>query len=232
MGKLIRTNLADQIFNYIKECIQSGKWKPDEKIPSENELAAALGVSRISVRSAIQKANTMGLTRTQVGEGTFVRHFSMDTYISELYQSKLLEWNVQDLNDLRQIMELGAIELAWEKGISPEEMEKVTNSYTALQSAAKAEDLEAFCKEDSHFHRLICKLAGNSLLDMFYEAIFSLLSKAIAQNVQKSFHIHGNMDVIMQFHQDLYNGICKKDIHLLRNAYKQSRIRGSQYYGN
>lgn len=55
MTKFVRSNLSDQIFDYLKEQIVSGEWKPGEKIPSETELSAQLGVSRMSLRTAIKK---------------------------------------------------------------------------------------------------------------------------------------------------------------------------------
>ena len=33
MKKLVKTNLTDQIFNYIQEEIIKGTWKPGEKLP-------------------------------------------------------------------------------------------------------------------------------------------------------------------------------------------------------
>lgn len=86
MPKIMKTSLTDQIFDYIQGEIVKGTWKPGEKLPSETELAASLGVSRMSLRSAIQRSCAMGLTETRVGEGTFVRNFSLRSYFAQLYR--------------------------------------------------------------------------------------------------------------------------------------------------
>lgn len=43
------------------------------KIPSENELAQQFGVSRVTVRNALQKLSALELLETRFGEGSFVR---------------------------------------------------------------------------------------------------------------------------------------------------------------
>ena len=50
LKKIIHQNITQQVIEYIKDNIESGNWKVGEKIPSENELTAFLGVSRSSVR--------------------------------------------------------------------------------------------------------------------------------------------------------------------------------------
>ncbi|MFC7391958.1 GntR family transcriptional regulator [Scopulibacillus cellulosilyticus] len=61
-----------QIRQMLKNDIQQGKYKPDEKIPTEAELCDIYQVSRITIRKAIQElVNDGTLTRIQ-RRGTFV----------------------------------------------------------------------------------------------------------------------------------------------------------------
>ena len=43
-----------QIHNQLRENIENGHWKVGQKIPAERELAAEFGVSRMTLRQAIQ----------------------------------------------------------------------------------------------------------------------------------------------------------------------------------
>ena len=52
--KIKTVNITDQVVEYLKENIESGKWNIGEKIPSENQMVMELGVSRSSIRSALQ----------------------------------------------------------------------------------------------------------------------------------------------------------------------------------
>jgi GntR family transcriptional repressor for pyruvate dehydrogenase complex len=65
--------ISEEIVTQIKVLISDGQLKPGERVPSERELAALLGVSRPSVREAIMVLEAMGLVESRQGGGTFVR---------------------------------------------------------------------------------------------------------------------------------------------------------------
>ncbi|MFQ9704886.1 MAG: FadR/GntR family transcriptional regulator [Enterocloster clostridioformis] len=62
-----KVNIGDQVYNQMKDQIMSGVWVPGEKIPSENQLMEVFGVSRGTVRQAIQKLSAVGLLETRRG---------------------------------------------------------------------------------------------------------------------------------------------------------------------
>lgn len=64
--------LYQQIFEEIKSAIEAGEYAPKERIPSEPELAEKYGVSRITVRRAVEELCVEGYLIKQQGRGTFV----------------------------------------------------------------------------------------------------------------------------------------------------------------
>lgn len=66
------TPLYQQIFGEIKAEIDRGDYVPEEKIPSEAELSQKYGVSRITVRRAIEELCAAGYLVKHQGRGTFV----------------------------------------------------------------------------------------------------------------------------------------------------------------
>ena len=64
--------LYQQIYDDIKGAIKDGTYKVDEKIPSEAELSEEYGVSRITVRRAIEDLCADGYLIKMQGRGTFV----------------------------------------------------------------------------------------------------------------------------------------------------------------
>ena len=56
----------------LRERIRSGGYAPDEKIPSERELAADFGVNRITVSKALSALVSEGLLVRKVGSGSYV----------------------------------------------------------------------------------------------------------------------------------------------------------------
>jgi GntR family histidine utilization transcriptional repressor len=61
-----------RVRNYIESQIRSGEWGPETKIPSENELVATLGVSRMTVNRALREMSADGLLVRLQGVGTYV----------------------------------------------------------------------------------------------------------------------------------------------------------------
>ncbi len=64
--------MYEQIKQLVLERIRSGEWRPDDQIPSENEMVEKLGISRMTVNRALRELTSEGhLIRVQ-GVGTFV----------------------------------------------------------------------------------------------------------------------------------------------------------------
>ncbi|MEL6604181.1 MAG: GntR family transcriptional regulator [Cyanobacteria bacterium J06614_10] len=56
----------------LRHQIDSGFYAPGEKLPSEHQMMATFGVSRITVRQAIANLVSQGLAQSQQGKGVFV----------------------------------------------------------------------------------------------------------------------------------------------------------------
>lgn len=61
-----------QIAQDLITLIESGQLKPDDKLPTEEQLCEQYTVSRGTVRQAIQQLDSEGLIRRERGNGTFV----------------------------------------------------------------------------------------------------------------------------------------------------------------
>lgn len=66
------TPLYQQLMEDIKYSIENGKYNYDDKIPTEPELSADYGVSRITVRRAVDELCNEGYLIKKQGKGTFV----------------------------------------------------------------------------------------------------------------------------------------------------------------
>ncbi|PKI90449.1 FadR family transcriptional regulator [Actinomycetales bacterium SN12] len=72
-GRAVQT-LRDEVLERLITAVAIGEYAPGERFPSERELAATLGVGRVTVRAAIARLVERGLLRSQRGRGggTFV----------------------------------------------------------------------------------------------------------------------------------------------------------------
>ncbi len=66
--------LYAQLRDRLRAGILEGRLQPHQKLPSESELSAAHGVSRITVRQALGDLQKEGLILRQQGKGAFVSH--------------------------------------------------------------------------------------------------------------------------------------------------------------
>ena len=101
---ITHSNVTEQLVSYFKENIVSGAWKVGEKIPSENQLTETLGVSRASVRTAIQQMVGLGILESRHGKGTYV----MDNQVDGMSANKG-KITAQDCKDLQKVLEFRRI---------------------------------------------------------------------------------------------------------------------------
>lgn len=64
--------LYEQIKGYILDNIQAGVFAPESRIPSERALSEQFGVSRLTVKRAIDELTQTGVLYVQIGKGTYI----------------------------------------------------------------------------------------------------------------------------------------------------------------
>lgn len=89
ISKAARVPLYERIKEHVASRIKSGEWAPGTRLPSEHELVATLGVSRMTVHRAFRELGAEGLVARVQGRGTFAA--------SPRPQSSLIE--IRDIAD-------------------------------------------------------------------------------------------------------------------------------------
>ena len=67
-------NPARRIRDEIAAAIRSGEWRPGDRVPTEQELAARYGCARATVSKALGELAASGLVERRRKAGTFVAH--------------------------------------------------------------------------------------------------------------------------------------------------------------
>ena len=76
-----RVCATDQVVNWVKSEIQSGRLRVGDKLPKEADMAEMLGVGRSSLREGMKILNTYGVVESRQGEGTFrVDHVAKNVF--------------------------------------------------------------------------------------------------------------------------------------------------------
>ncbi len=78
LNKDLPVALYHQIRCALAEAIDNGQWQSGQQLPNESQLALRFGVSKITVRQALQKLADLGYVRREQGRGTFVSKPKLD----------------------------------------------------------------------------------------------------------------------------------------------------------
>ncbi len=70
--KANRLSLSAQAQRYLVGLIDEGAYRPGQRLPSENELSAQLGISRPTLREALLNLEQEGIVIRRHGVGTFI----------------------------------------------------------------------------------------------------------------------------------------------------------------
>lgn len=168
--------LSDRAVNQIRNMISRGELKPGEKLPSEKELVASLGVGRTSVREAVRILVGMNLLTVKPGRGVFVLE---DAEGPRFWKPWLIEHRdtVLELLDAREAVEIPAMMLAAEK-IADQQLHEIQAFYEQIANDIEHQDVEALVAHDHQFHKAICQASGNRFLIDFNLSLYEALANA------------------------------------------------------
>ena len=172
--RIARDSVSDQVYGQLRENIVQGVWQSGEKIPSENQLASLFGVSRASIRMAIQRMITLGLLESKVGDGTYVRASGSGAYFNELVSLGLKPQDQIEIMEFRKALETESLRLAVERA-TDEDLAELEAIHFRAREAFKKKDVEAYFREDLQFHTQIFKMSKNSIFAAAIQNLQSVL---------------------------------------------------------
>ena len=177
-----RVSVGEQVFTQLKELLVQGEWKPGEKLPSENELAAQFGVSRITVRQALQKLGALGLVETRLGEGSFVKQLEAADAVTPLIPAIVLSRDtLPQVMEFREMLEIQSAALAARRG-TPQQLERLESILEAMQRCIG--DPQRFGMLDVEFHLQIGRMTCNDLVIRTQSILRETLQQAMNDVVQ------------------------------------------------
>ncbi|WP_439674454.1 FadR/GntR family transcriptional regulator [Embleya sp. MST-111070] len=168
-----RVRAFEEVVAQIEEQIASGRLRAGDKLPGERALAAALGVSRPSVREAMRVLEAMGVLVANPGSGPEAGAILAGsagpalTGVLGLHLG-LANFAVDDVVETRLLIESWAVE-----GAARHAGEADLDRLRAIVAAMDDPDLspERFNELDTEFHTTIAELSGNALVTTFMRAL-------------------------------------------------------------
>jgi len=72
VAPLVAERLSDRLAARLRAELDAGAWRAGERLPTEQQLAQAHGVSRTVVREAVHQLRSRGLLVSRQGSGVYV----------------------------------------------------------------------------------------------------------------------------------------------------------------
>lgn len=172
-----KQKISSQVYEQLLAQIKSNAWEEGAKLPSEHELQQQFGVSRISIREAMQRLKTLGVVETRQGEGSFIRKVTSDNYRDMMVPMFMIDKNsLQEILEYRMVMEVGSTEIAATR-ITQEECEALEEIVVRMEQ--NTTDIKRFAYDDNLFHMGIAKATKNTMLINVVLFMQDLLSRSM-----------------------------------------------------
>ncbi|GAB2620910.1 FadR/GntR family transcriptional regulator [Streptomyces capparidis] len=171
-----RRTVTQRAIEQIKQMIAAGELRPGQRLPTERDLAAQLGLSRSSMREAIRALTVLGVLQARHGSGIYVTELGagdlLETFglMAEVVRGEQL----LELLQVRRLLEPAATALAAAR-ITDEELAQVQRHLAEMEAT---DDPEELLTADLAFHRVVVAAAGNATLAAIVEGLSSRTFRA------------------------------------------------------
>ncbi|HEX6022480.1 MAG TPA: FCD domain-containing protein [Solirubrobacter sp.] len=171
-GTVSRDTVPDQIAARLIALITERQLKAGDRLPPERELAAAMRVSRSSLREALRALAMVGVVEMRHGDGTYLTALETEQLLRPVsLVLSLSDSSLAELFEARKLVEPGLAALAAHR-ISDASAAELCSHADA--TAAAVDDPEAFMWADIELHALIAKAAENAVLRRLLDSIASM----------------------------------------------------------
>lgn len=215
-----KVTIVESIVRQVLAQIRENALKPGDKLPSERQLIGMFGVSRSSVREALQGLVAMDVVEIRAGQGIFVKHTSPMTLLdrgngdaSAALRKKM--W--LDLMEIRLIIDEAAANLAAERA-SEAELQTIAERVEAYEHHISEMNLDELARAHDQMHLSIAQATNNSFLVRVTEMLLATLPTSLRiSEFMKEAEVGDDAHV----HQAIYEAIKSGKRDQVKSAIRQ-----------
>lgn len=202
-------NVTETVVERIEDLV-FGDLTPGTELPSESELAASLGVSRLTVREATKSLQARGLLEVRQGRRPVVAHLTAGP-IGDYFTSAVRRdpRRLLDLLDVRRALEVHIARLAAVNG-GRAAVSLMESSLQTMRDAAE-DGPDAVHDADIRFHEGLAAASGNQLLAFFIEAMENPLKTSRIRSLRGHLARGGTVDDVIGQHDRILDRVKARD---------------------
>lgn len=195
-GTLERRSIAEQVSGRIMAMIKSGNLKSGDRLPTEQQMCIAFGISRPPLREALKALTLMGVLESRQGGRYTITDLSPSRLVAPFNTMlSVADYDVHQQFEARTVVELDLVRMCAERA-SPELRQRIRK--LAVDGRAFERDPVAFRLLDIEFHQALNAGANNSLLSALAQVLYDLgldvrrtaseipgvIKKSVAQHIE------------------------------------------------
>ncbi|WP_246938543.1 FadR/GntR family transcriptional regulator [Bacillus pinisoli] len=204
-----RKKVSHQVYEQLEMMIRDGKFPPNSKLPTENELAKMFGVSRSPIREALSVLAASGLIESRQGGGSWVKEVQMINMLDRFSFEMIEVEEVYHLLEMRTIIETEAAALAAERHTDQDikELELALNAFRQTLEDEKSVGSEA----DFEFHRVIVRATYNPFFIQTIDNLADLYQKALHYSLKKNIGSTRKREEVFKEHEAIFLAIKERN---------------------
>lgn len=173
---------VEKVMRQIETALLDGTYPAHARLPGERVLAEHYGVSRNTVREAIQRLAARGLLRSRQGAGVYVTEQLRTGPPSPWGQLIADHPGVRDdVLEFRRVLEGATAYFAALRG-TEEDRERIRTHFAALEQARQADNQPAEAAADAKLHEAIAQASHNTMFLHLHASIIGMLREHITSH--------------------------------------------------
>ena len=205
---LQRTSITDEVYNVLYERITSMQYRAGELLPSQDKLAKEMGVSRNTIREAVNRLATVGVLTAKQGFGTVIQANRARSTLLQTFENirKTLKNDAADIIAARYTVERSIVRLA-ALNIRKQEIAELRENLTEQNKAFAGNDVNRFTELDLRFHLLVAEASGSRILQGMEEVNLELFKEIIPEILYNPQH----MNLSYLSHEKIFKALSARD---------------------
>jgi len=178
LQRIDQKTMADVVEVQLRDYLRKKSFKPGDPLPSEQQLAASLGVSRNVVREALSRLRMLGMVETKKKRGMVLSRPDILGSLERVLDPLIIDDNtLQDIFELRLTLEIGLADILY--------LRKTKKDVEELEQIAKNQKVDSGkltfrIKNEIAFHGKIYQMTGNDTLKRFQNMLLPIFGYLVS----------------------------------------------------